>query len=356
MSPDAERRFEAQWPLLERRARSLLSRKRVPACDREDLLQEVAMRLLRMWDSIDQTRPLWPLTSTILLNLLRDRSRVAPRDDVVGVLPDVQAPHDVERAGLARVELERVRRAMDHLSRSHRLILMQELHWSEAAAASPAEKMLRMRARRKLRSILEKVSGLVALRSRRLTELSEKLFALREGAATTASCVLCLMLGIGGVVATPSVLTPQASALPVRSAVGPAVSLPVGGEIEAHEAAVAASLQEGVAEARRAQQAARLDAARHRTRTKKVSSADHDAGLLPALPGQDDGSIPVPSHDVSADTGPPEVSPPDPGDAPTVEPPSPPAPPAPPSPPAPPVNVLPATDGLVDKVESALKA
>lgn len=334
MSPDAKRQFEAQWPLLERRARVFLSRKRIPACDQEDLLQETAMRLLSMWDSIDQSRALWPLTSTILLNLIRDRSRCAPRHDVVALLPEMESPHDVERTGLARIELERVRRAMNHLSNTHRSVLMQELRWNEHSVASPAEKMLRMRARRKLRSILEKVSGLVVLRARRLFELGDKVFALRDGAVTTASCVLCLVLGAGGVLVSPSALTPRASARPAPSAVGD--DLGRGATTVSRGLFDRSVLRERVAEVRREQAAAREEQERSKTergRTRKASSSDDDADLLPSVPvGNGDGGIPVPATTISS-SGSGQVTPPDPGDAPTVEPPSAPQPPAPPPPP-----------------------
>lgn len=292
------------------------------------------MRLLGMWDSIDQSRALWPLTSTILLNLIRDRSRCAPRHDVVALLPEVESPHDVERTGLARIELDRVRRAMDHLSSTHRSVLMQELRWNEQSVATPAEKMLRMRARRKLRSILEKVSGLVVLRTRRLFELGDKVFALRDGAVTTASCVLCLVLGAGGVLVTPSALTPKASARPAPST--------VGHDLRGEDAMVLRGpfdrsvLRERVAEVRREQAAVRDEKERSEAeggRSRKGSSSDEDADLLPSVPvGDGGGGIPVPATTISS-SGSGEVTPPDPGDTPTAEPPSPPQPPAPPPPP-----------------------
>ena len=336
MSPDAKRQFEAQWPLLERRAKAFLTRKRIPACDQEDLLQETAMRLLGMWDSIDQSKALWPLTSTIVLNLIRDRSRCAPRHDTVALLPEVESPHDVERTGLARIELDRVRRAMGHLSTTHRSVLMQEIHWSDRSIATPAEKMLRMRARRKLRSILEKVSGLVVLRSRRLFELGDKVFALRDGAVTTASCVLCLVLGAGGVLVAPSALTPKASARPAPTTVRHASphTRPAVVRLDRIDRSV---LRERVAEARREQAADRervASKAASRERRKGSIAAEGDEGFLPSVPvGNGDGQIPVNSPALSADEGSQEVTPPDPGDTP-VEPPSPPQPPAPPAPPA----------------------
>lgn len=352
MSPDAERQFEAQWPLLERRAKAFLSRKRIPASDHEDLLQETAVRLLGMWDSIDGSKALWPLTSTILLNMIRDRSRRAPRHDVVALLPEVESPHDVETTGLARIELDRVRRAMGHLSDAHRSALMQELRRGGPSAATPAQKMLRMRARRKLRSILEKVSGLVALRTRRLFELGDKVFALRDGAATTASCVLCLVLGAGGVLVTPSALTPKASARPVATAIGP--TLGVGGATgEAYGSVERGLLSERVAEARREQAADRereASTTSSRKRAQKDPAVGEDDASLPSLPLGGGGQVPV-SSPATITADPEEITPPDPGDAPTVEPPGSPQPPAPP--PAP-IDAATATRPLVEAAENLL--
>ena len=173
MSPEAKRSFEAEWAVLSRRLRLLLGRKRVPAAQHDDLVQETALRLLSMWDSVDLRRSLWPLTVTIALNLLRDRGRVVTRDDLVAEVPELESSYDVETVGIARLELQRVRRAMEELSPTYRSALMREIG-SSASADGPegaAEKMVRMRARRKLKLALEHVSGLVALRVRRFTDL-----------------------------------------------------------------------------------------------------------------------------------------------------------------------------------------
>ena len=216
MSPEAERNFEAEWALLSRRLRLLLSRKRVPLSQHDDLMQETALRLLSMWDSVDRQRALWPLTVTIALNLLRDRGRVVTRDDLVAELPELASGHDVETVGIARIELDRVRRALNELSPSYRTALMREVGATAAAVApdGAADKMVRMRARRKLKLALENVSGLVALRLRRLGDFVEGMFALRDGGVAAASCVVCLVLGVGSTLVAPAALTPKASARP----------------------------------------------------------------------------------------------------------------------------------------------
>ena len=60
MSPEKKRDFEAEWPLLARRLRFFLGRKHVPHAQQDDLIQDTALRLYKMWDSVDRTRPAWP--------------------------------------------------------------------------------------------------------------------------------------------------------------------------------------------------------------------------------------------------------------------------------------------------------
>lgn len=78
MSPDKKRDFESEWALLATRLKSFLSRKNVPAGKHDDLIQETALRLYKIWDTVDRARPAWALTVTIALNLLRDEYRRAP--------------------------------------------------------------------------------------------------------------------------------------------------------------------------------------------------------------------------------------------------------------------------------------
>ena len=300
MSPEAERNFEAEWALLSRRLRLLLSRKRVPLSQHDDLVQETALRLLSMWESVDRHRALWPLTVTIALNLLRDRGRAITKDDLVAELPDLASGHDVETVGIARIELERVRRALDELSPSYRTALMREIGLS-AASVSPegaADKMIRMRARRKLKLALENVSGLVALRVRRVGDLIEGMFALRDGSVAAASCVFCLVLGVGSTLVAPQALTPRASARPARMGIERAL-------IQVGKAAGAAPGSVALATARRDQVFARsLEGRADADRTRRVVRADKpsDTSQTVPLPTAEDvpvapPRIPVPGGD-----------------------------------------------------------
>ena len=204
MSPEKKRDFEAEWPLLSRRLRVFLGAKKVPYTQQDDLIQETALRLYKMWDSVDRTRPAWALTVTIALNLLRDEYRRAGHADIVAELPEIAQSYDLEQASLARIELKRVRTAMLEMSPEHRSVLLAEIGQHNDDSGCTGEKMRRMRARRKLTQLMERVSGVVLFPLRRLTDLGHGLAGMREAFAQSASCVLCGVLGVGAVLAMPA--------------------------------------------------------------------------------------------------------------------------------------------------------
>ncbi|MDP9069395.1 MAG: sigma-70 family RNA polymerase sigma factor [Actinomycetota bacterium] len=320
MSPEAKRDFEAEWPVLSRRLRSMLARKRVPACQVDDVIQETALRLLKMWESVDRRRALWPLVATIALNLLRDRSRIGQRHDLVAELPEVQGIHDVEIVSIARLELRRVHDCMDKLSSGQRSALMKEIGAHSGAAAPDAvgDKMLRMRARRKLRSMMERVSGLVAVRLRHAIQLTEGAVVLQDGGLKAASCAICFALGIGGtVLAGPLAPAASAAAAPVtvQRLLLPA---PRGLRAAAYERPDVAA-----AEARAVGAAAREAAARSSTRKKaQRESARSQEGLIQSIPTDANGQVAVSDGAVEApEAGGPPPLPGDDGDGSTITPP-----------------------------------
>lgn len=154
--------FEEEWPALAARLGKRMARSCPDACEREDLVQEVGLRLFRMWDRVDD-RPLWPLVLTIALNLRRDAHR-SWHEPAILLTQDLPASFDVEREGLARVELRRVQQALQLLSEAHRSVLLAEIGKLPPMDMTPASmKMTRMRARRRLHQLLDSGSGAFAL-------------------------------------------------------------------------------------------------------------------------------------------------------------------------------------------------
>lgn len=203
MSPEKIRDFEAEWPLLARRLRLFLGRKRVPANQVDDLIQETALRLYKMWESVDRSRPAWALTVTIALNLLRDEYRKAGHADIASDLPDIPQSYDVERAGMARVELGRVREALARMTPAHRSVLLAEVGYGVVEVEPAGDKMRRLRARRKLTQLLEQVSAIFVLPARKLADAMHAILGFKDGLVAGTSCLLCAVLGAGIAVTVP---------------------------------------------------------------------------------------------------------------------------------------------------------
>src|SRR4051794_8080222 len=166
----------------------VLAAKGVHAQDREDLLQETALRLYRVWETLTPDQPVWPFAVTIALNLWRDqlRAAVVRQRDVLSAniddgLADAPATCDVERTVLARQELAQVGAVMRELEpEQRRLLLANDEVSTVVAPLRPAERMARMRARRELARLVGRASAALALLWWRRP--------LRANAMATAAC------------------------------------------------------------------------------------------------------------------------------------------------------------------------
>jgi hypothetical protein len=209
MSPEQREDFETEWPGLAERLCRLLSRRGISAAQAEDVVQETGLRLYGCWETVDRSRPAWPLARTIALNHLRDQAR-RRIEEVVIDLPDVPHAHDVETRGMALLELHLVRAALDELTPAARAAVLSEIGNGDGAVrrATDAEKMQRMRARRKLRRMLGKMPALLPFRLGKLGELGQGLLG-RASIAEGLGCAACLALGIG---IAPMALAPASSA------------------------------------------------------------------------------------------------------------------------------------------------
>lgn len=152
------RSFEQEWPGLAARLDRALASKGVPPWQRDDAVQEVGLKLLRIWDEVDPQRSPFGLALTMAKNSLWDQTHRGSGRELVGEVPERTAPHDVEEIGLARLEVTRVGHLLKQLSAEHRSVLLAEVGGmaATARAASPAAtKMLRLRARRRLGALME---------------------------------------------------------------------------------------------------------------------------------------------------------------------------------------------------------
>lgn len=215
--------FEEAWPELAARLGATLRRRRVSPWLADDIVQETGLRLFKMWDSVDPELSPWGLCLTIAKNLLWDSThRHAARELLVDP-PERTASYDVESAGIARLELKRVARALGKMSHNYRSVLLAELGGADVPSPSPAAtKMLRMRARKRLNVILESASAscLATIGAARRWAFDAQQFVRRALPAMEASASATMVAIVGAVVViVPNTASPSpAMAAPHRSA------------------------------------------------------------------------------------------------------------------------------------------
>jgi DNA-directed RNA polymerase specialized sigma24 family protein len=198
----AEEFFADGWVQLAPRLRATLARAGAPVADRDDLVQETAIRLLGMWDAVDWDRPIDPLARQIALNLWRDQWRKTGRRELVGEVAEQVAANDTERAALARVQVSEVSRALSSLPTTTAAVLRVAASETESGSvgvpASSALRMARSRARRALMACVQVASAVVVgawAAGRSLTRAATPAAAL--GAIATIACLLTLAVPPG---------------------------------------------------------------------------------------------------------------------------------------------------------------
>ncbi len=283
MSASKRRSFEEEWPSLSSDLSRALRRRGVPPWLTDDIVQETGLRLFKMWDDVDFLRSPRGLALTIAGNLLWDEKHRRAAREILGSIPERPCDQDVERAGLARFELMRVRRAMGHLSPQHRSVLLAEIGDEVEPSGTPAAvKMLRMRARRRLSALLDtaSASGIVSVFGLRARLWRAFGFARRQSQflempaaamAVLAGAVALLIIPTQAL-PSPRVRTPDAAA-PMRAAV----------QASAEVARLDRSLEAGRG----------LDAAagRNPSSSKKADATVDEGESYELIVGDDDGPV-----------------------------------------------------------------
>lgn len=200
--------FHEAWPELESRLRRSLAARGVPTQDRDDVIQETALRVYRVWETLDPTRTAWPFVVTVAVNFWRDVVRertgriatVHPSDSI-----EVTDTQDVERDVLARQELARVRIAWRALGPEQRRLLLATEEFSEVVRPlRPAERVARMRVRRQLARAVGRASALVPV-----------MWLRRPGRATSVVAAAYASAMAATVLTTPAMVnTPLVTAMP----------------------------------------------------------------------------------------------------------------------------------------------
>jgi DNA-directed RNA polymerase specialized sigma24 family protein len=132
----------------------------------EDVLQETGIKLMRVWETVDHDRAALPLAITIARNSLRDELRRMARHSHVELSEDHRVGDDVDARAFARLELARVEAELERLTPGQRAALLTEIGGGRRDADTPKVKMLRSRARRRLRDLVAQAGGFVGVRLR----------------------------------------------------------------------------------------------------------------------------------------------------------------------------------------------
>jgi DNA-directed RNA polymerase specialized sigma24 family protein len=204
LTRDMQRKLEEQWPALATQLRSFLARRGTPYSRREDIVQETAARLVSMWERVDQQRPAWPLVKTIALNLIRDEARKRLEEIPTEELEMPSLDH--EASMMARLELSRVRVALGVLPDSQRGALLAEMG-EVSSTRTDADKMLRLRARKRLRQLMQELPAMLPWRSKGLE--SGFMGMLGEAALPGLACIACLGIYSGGLAVRPLAPVPS---------------------------------------------------------------------------------------------------------------------------------------------------
>ncbi|HVL64069.1 MAG TPA: sigma-70 family RNA polymerase sigma factor [Actinomycetota bacterium] len=186
--------FAEAWADLSVRLDATLVRRGVPRWLKDDVVQETGLRLLKVWDDLDHDRPLLPLAYTIARNLVADEIRRNRNLDMGDEVEEASDEFVTERAGLARLELRQVEKAMGSLTEKQRAVLLADLGVGPPPEMGPdAIKMARMRARRTLLALLAgatRLHGAVLVNWKRLFRAAEVTLAPREGTGAAAGALV----------------------------------------------------------------------------------------------------------------------------------------------------------------------
>jgi DNA-directed RNA polymerase specialized sigma24 family protein len=173
MEAREQRSFESDWPEIARWLKGALARRGVPFAAIDDVVQETGCRLFSMWERVDATRSTRALALAIANNFMWDEHHRRVSPEPVEDVPEVPSENDVEAAGIARLELSRVRSALKELNPSHQAVLLAEIGNAPTPELTPAAlKMLRHRARKRLTLLMESASASCAVFGLRLRDFS----------------------------------------------------------------------------------------------------------------------------------------------------------------------------------------
>lgn len=210
--PQWQQAFEEAWPLVARRLRGVLRARKVPPCDWDDYLQEVAARIITARLEFAHPEDLVPWATTAVRRLHLDQVRRSERLQRVERRLSVSSRRtpDVASSVMAKLDLDRVAEVVGSWSPFDReALLVGDGEDAGKRRGTSASYVRRHRLRASLLRAIDGVAGAVAgvrrFHLRRADQVNQLAsMAVSPFALACAAFVLPLVAGPGGDDARPS--------------------------------------------------------------------------------------------------------------------------------------------------------
>ena len=152
--------FEEEWRRLGPQVARRLSKQGISPDLVEDITQDAGIRLYQRWEHIDLSEPLLPLAHRIARNRLVDHFRAEARLQLEPSPISTTRSDLTEERALSRMELDAAVRALPKLNDRYRHLLLDDGRRASGAPWSTADRTARTRARRSLKALMERASGI----------------------------------------------------------------------------------------------------------------------------------------------------------------------------------------------------
>ena len=155
--------FEQEWKRLGPQVAQRLAKQGIARDLVEDVTQETGIRLYQRWEHIDLSKPLLPLAHRIARNRLVDHVRADARLHLEPSPVSTTRSDLTEERALSRMQLDAAVRALPKLSDRYRRLLLDDGRRASGVPSSTADRTARTRARRSLKALMERTSGIAVV-------------------------------------------------------------------------------------------------------------------------------------------------------------------------------------------------
>lgn len=200
------RALDDVWRTVEPRLRRYLLARRVPAVDVDDVVQEVALRVLVHSPDYDGADDLLPWCITVARNVATDAVRAGARRAPADLTPDVPAADDVEGQVAARLELERTLAALKTLTFPDQRAIVEGIDQSRPCHDRTTSVRLAVRRHRARQRLLALLAAIAAWAWGSLRRLRPTTVVMAAGPLALAASISVALPSISVVPPAPAAL------------------------------------------------------------------------------------------------------------------------------------------------------